>query len=466
MQQASDAAFLLDSEGYVLEANPAFLSLLRYSQAEVSQLSIFDIVADERQNIQKNIDCILLDESTLVRERTFRCADQSLLHVEIIATSIEIAGERAISVIAREIAEGKHTVSEQDRLREAVTHAAAQWRHTFDAIASPVLVLDGRLTILRLNAAARDYLKSDFASLLNTPIPSAPARPWLDVASMVRAALATQEAQTTRSSDPNGRQLQITATPGSGNDDNTVVLMHDITDLHELQESLRRSEIMSAMGSLVAGVAHEVRNPLFSISALIETFELKFGFSPEQMTYISHLRRELDRLNRLMNDLLAYGKATVTEKYIADLLPLVHTAIDLNGPLLREREVTVDFEPPASAMAVLDSTRMVDALRNLIENAAHHSPAGGVVEITVAGDSDAVTCRVRDHGEGFSDETLRHAFEPFFSRRSGGTGLGLPIVQRVLLEHGGTVKAANHPGGGAIVTLTIPTPGPGTKRAA
>ncbi|MEO8725521.1 MAG: PAS domain-containing sensor histidine kinase [Acidobacteriaceae bacterium] len=453
LPQSGDAIFLLDRHGHLLEANAVFCAMLGYTWKAATALTIFDIVEDEREIVQASLGRILGQSLVFVGERKFRHRSKAPLDVEVVAAAVELKGELAIKMVARDIGARKLAEAEQDRLREAVTHAASQWRHTFDAIASPILVLDGELRILRLNAAARDYLQSDFGTLLHSRLPTVPAL-WLNAGTLASAALLRQEPQELRACDSQGRHMQVIATPRDGN--HVVLLIHDVTDLHDLQESLRHSEMMSAMGALVAGVAHEVRNPLFSISALVETLELKFGFGPEQATYIDRLRGELDRLNRLMNDLLTYGRATAREKSAGDLVPLVHTALDLNGQLLRQRQVGVSFNFAGTTTTYCDEGRLVDALRNLIENGAHHSPAGSAIEIALSQQAGIIALSVRDHGPGFSGEALERAFEPFYSRRNGGTGLGLSIVERVALDHGGSVKAENHPGGGGMVTLTLP----------
>ncbi len=111
--------------------------------------------------------------------------------------------------------------------------------------------------------------------------------------------------------------------------------------------------------------------------------------------------------------------------------------------------------PPVLA----DRVRMTQVLQNLIENAAHYSPPGGRVEVSLgpAGDEngDWVECAVRDSGPGFAPDDLEQLFEPFFTRRRGGTGLGLSIVQRIVYDHGGDVFARNHPEGGAVVVVRL-----------
>jgi signal transduction histidine kinase len=128
--------------------------------------------------------------------------------------------------------------------------------------------------------------------------------------------------------------------------------------------------------------------------------------------------------------------------------------------------------PEALPQVLLNRRRLVYVLSNLVRNAVQHSPAGAVVEVAVEPEGKApgagLVCRVRDRGSGIAAEDLPRLFEPFFSRRRGGTGLGLAVAQRIVEEHGGRIRARNRPGGGAEVTFWLPSLAPdrGTGEAA
>ncbi len=130
-------------------------------------------------------------------------------------------------------------------------------------------------------------------------------------------------------------------------------------------------------------------------------------------------------------------------------------------PLAESRKVSLTVSrPAASRQVLLDEQRLTQAFKNVVENAVQHSPAGGQVIVEAvpftAGDAPWIRVSVRDQGPGFPPADLPRVLEPFFSRRSGGTGLGLSIVSRVLEGHGGRIRAANHPKGGAMVDLEFP----------
>jgi len=230
-----------------------------------------------------------------------------------------------------------------------------------------------------------------------------------------------------------------------------------------LQESLRRSESMAAMGALVAGVAHEVRNPLFSISATVDALEADLRDRPDFMELAGLLRSQVGRLTQLMRDLLDYGKPA--ELSLAAVQPgdPVRVAVRSCAALARGKEVELSVQVAAGLPALaLDAGRMEQVLENLLANAVQHAPRGTGVRLTadLADGGEAVMYRVEDEGPGVATVDLERLFEPFFSRRQGGTGLGLPIVQRIVDAHGGVVRAANRSQGGAVFTVTLPVPTP------
>jgi signal transduction histidine kinase len=235
----------------------------------------------------------------------------------------------------------------------------------------------------------------------------------------------------------------------------------DISESVLAKEALRRSELMAALGDLVAGVAHEVRNPLFGISSTLDAFEARFGGAPEHRQYIDVLREELGHLNRLMDDLLDYGKPRSRELREGSIYDVVVKGITGCEPLAeQERVKIVNQAPQTLAPIMMDEKGLSLVFSNLIKNAIQHSPPGATVLVDaeeISPDNRSwVECRIKDSGVGFQVEDLPRIFDPFFTRRRGGTGLGLSIVQRIVQEHGGKVTASNCPEGGAEIVVRIP----------
>ena len=376
-------------------------------------------------------------------------------------------------------------VQERTRaLREseaALRRAAEEWQRTFEAIDSPVMILDREARAVRLNPAAAalagrapdDATGLDVARL-------GEGEPWARAAEVAQRARDQCAPATAQARDPkSGRTFEVSANlvPGEdGGGERVIVVARDITRLLELQESVRREERMSAMGSLVAGVAHEVRNPLFGISSTLDAFEARFGETEAFRKYVTVLRGEADRLLALMRDLLDYGKPPMLDVAVVDFEALVDEAAQLCAPMAGARGVRIVREGRGRVGQVrLDRARMQQVLQNIIQNAIQHSPEGGAVNVDVGradgragGEAEGghVWASVRDFGPGFPAQDLPRLFEPFFTRRPGGTGLGLSIAQRIGTQHGGKLEAVTHPDGGAVLTVKLPAGGPGAAAGA
>ena len=227
-----------------------------------------------------------------------------------------------------------------------------------------------------------------------------------------------------------------------------------------LQDALRRAEAMSAMGALVAGVAHEVRNPLFAMTATLDGLEAAAGREPSARL-LATLRRELDRINQLMGELLEYGKPPESAMASEPLAPVLSLAVRNCLPAAQRASVELELAAPLDlGVLAMQPGRLAQVFQNLIDNAVQHSAAGACVRIEAALEGGFIEVRVLDRGAGFREDDLRHVFEPFFTRRPGGTGLGLSLVQRIVEQHGGSVVASNRAGGGAQMAVRLPAPQP------
>ena len=209
----------------------------------------------------------------------------------------------------------------------------------------------------------------------------------------------------------------------------------------DAEAALRHSETMAAMGQLVAGVAHEVRNPLFGISSILDAFEARFGERAEYKRYIDVLRRELDRLNLLMRDLLEYGAPPGRQLHKGPIEGVIAQAVSSSSALADKHGVQlISATKGELAPVLMDRRRLPQVFVNLLENAIHHSAPGEVVEVEAAqincDDQDWVECSIKDSGPGFDAQDIEKVFDPFFTKRRGGTGLGLSIAERIIAAHG------------------------------
>jgi signal transduction histidine kinase len=231
-------------------------------------------------------------------------------------------------------------------------------------------------------------------------------------------------------------------------------------ELRESERQRRQSEKLAALGNVVGAVAHEVRNPLFAISANVDVLEARLGDAEENSRNLESLRTSVNRLSQLMNDLLDYGRTDGDGLERGDALrPALEEAVALAIPLAQQKGIRLQASICESPPLDIDAPRLTRAVRNLMENAIQHSPEDGSVQLIAERHGPGwLEVRVEDAGPGFPPESASHLFEPFFTLRRGGTGLGLAIVERVAAAHGATVGAAIRESGGAAVWIRLPVP--------
>lgn len=367
--------------------------------------------------------------------------------------------------VSRDVTEHKEAEERQAEMRLALERAAFEWRSTFDEIQLPILLLglDGR--IRRLNRAATDLFGRNYRDAVGRTIEElGSGQPWQAVAAVAGRALEGFAPEVCEARDEGtGRTWEVEASLAAPGDEEArlIVQVREITETVRLQESLRRSETMAVLGSVVGGVAHEVRNPLFGMSSVLDAFENRFGDRPEFRPYLPMLRSELARMTELMQALLDFGKPARLEPAPGDLLHTVREAFALCQPLADQHQVRLVAEGSMGSNPVpFDHHQLAQALKNVIENAVQHAPEGTPVMVTVAPFSVEgapwVRLTVCDRGPGFNAADLSKATEPFFSRRKGGTGLGLAIVSRIIEGHDGRLRLGNRLDGGAEVEIALP----------
>ena len=336
---------------------------------------------------------------------------------------------------------------------------ASEWHAAFDSLESFVLVVDDELRILRANRVAQELFgdAASIAEIARSPL----GRSVLGFLGSGRAPADLQRS-TLVADEPTGRTWELT-TVVRPFERFAVVIGTDSTRVVKLQEAIHHSEKTMAMGRLVAGVAHEVRNPLFSISAMVDAIEARFGEREDQRPFFDTLRESVDRLAALTRDLLEFGRPLdlrLEELALDAVLARARAACE---PIAEKAGIKLVERVPADLLPTrVDPARMVQVLVNLVENAIQHSRSGQTVTLELVnvpaenGRAAAVSVTVHDSGPGIEPQDLSAIFLPFFSRRRGGIGMGLAIAQQIVTALGGVLSAANRPEGGAAFIVRLP----------
>lgn len=224
-----------------------------------------------------------------------------------------------------------------------------------------------------------------------------------------------------------------------------------------LEERVARAERLAEIGQLAASLAHEIKNPLAGISGAIQVIREELDAGDPHRDVLEQVLRQINRLDGTVKDLLTYSRPQALRLSVCRLDGLVHRLI---GLLRREpafAKLTLEGESGAGLTPVeADEHQLEQLLMNLLLNAAHASAPGGTVRLQIEQDTDEIVITVEDHGHGMDDSTRRRAFEPFFTTKARGTGLGLPICQRIVDAHGGALRLESRPGAGTVAEIRLP----------
>jgi two-component system sensor histidine kinase HydH len=261
-----------------------------------------------------------------------------------------------------------------------------------------------------------------------------------------------------------GRQIPLEIGAGRLSDETgrylgSILLFKDLREIRTLRNEIARNQRLAAVGRLAAGVAHEIRNPLSSIKGFATYFQERYRENAQDTKVASILIQEVDRLNRVVSQLLEFSRPIRTLPRPIRLSRLIGDAVKLIEPQAREKTLSVRTDLRAGIEEVrLDPDRMSQVLLNLLLNAVDAMASGGVLTLRAeaAADGRRLEIRVSDTGCGIRPEDLPKVFEPYFTTKPSGTGLGLAIAHNIVEAMGGEISVASRPGSGTTFTLRLP----------
>lgn len=231
-----------------------------------------------------------------------------------------------------------------------------------------------------------------------------------------------------------------------------------------------RTQRLAHLGTLLAGFAHEVRNPLSTIGLnlqlVLEDFrEAESTRDKRTHKRLSTVEGEVRRLQTILEEFLSYARAPEPKEQQVDLNQKLQALIDFHEPEMKDATLSLRFYPGGDVRTVAcDWDQVQSAVTNLLRNAKEATPSGGQIFVSTQldakpGDGDFVTINVTDTGEGIAAQEIDRVLEPYFSTKKGGTGLGLPTVRRVAEDHGGSLTMQSEPGKGTQFSLRLPVSG-------
>ncbi len=243
-----------------------------------------------------------------------------------------------------------------------------------------------------------------------------------------------------------------------------ILIFQDLSPLVTMQRQIRRSEQLAAIGKLAAGIAHEIRNPLASMTGSIQMLNESVQMDAMERKLMGIVQREADRLNALITDFLQFARPTAPTIERLGVRQVVEEVAEVFAYLDYETDDApvhqVDIDVPADLEVDADRGQIKQVLWNLMNNAAEATPAGGTIEVSARveglGDAQRVAIHVRDFGCGIPDELVSRIFDPFFTTKDSGSGLGLAQSYRILEEHGGVLQVESEADAGSTFSLYLP----------
>lgn len=236
-----------------------------------------------------------------------------------------------------------------------------------------------------------------------------------------------------------------------------VEVMKDMSDVRRLEDAIRETQTLAALGEMAAGLAHEIRNPLGGIKGFASLLARDVRGEPDQARIVDSMTRAIDSLNRIVTDFLTFGEPGRPAPRLLDARGVAVEALALlsaEGLFAKGVEIQRHFPHPLRH-AFADRDHLKQALINVFRNAAEATPAGGSIRVAVESTPAFVRVVVSDTGPGIPEETMKRLYRPFGSTKPGGSGLGLAVAKRLLEKNGGSLALASSPAG-TMATICVP----------
>lgn len=239
-----------------------------------------------------------------------------------------------------------------------------------------------------------------------------------------------------------------------------IINFRDLSEIITIRREMRKKERLSAMGEVVARVAHEMRNPLFGMTAAAQILEMELALDVSQKQLMTSLLKESRRLNNLVEELLDTTRELRIKKESVNLRKIIDESISITRVMLEQNCIAVVKSiPDKDIFLSVDADKIEQVMINLIKNAMEACKTGGIVNVVVELCDESAVVKVVDNGTGIPEDILDTIFDVFYTTKRAGTGMGLSISKNIVEAHGGSLAACNNPEGGATFVMTIPWAG-------
>ncbi len=462
-----EGIYIVTPEDQIVDANPALVRILGYeSKAELLAKKVSEIFPDDalRRTVRHEVErqpVLEGREVVLVRKDgvPITCLNTAAAVRDPSGKIIRYQGALMDITSRREI--------------ERKLHKQQEFAHRLvDSFPDLILVLDTKLNYTFVSPRCREVLGYDLAEAAEMKLggrthpEDAPKLLSLyhDLIAG-RKSLGSMEVRV-RNKQGEWRRILFNFSPLAdeiGKIEGVVLSGRDVTDLKRMEEQLIQAEKLAAMGQMLAGVAHELNNPLTAILGVTELVREREGLDAAMKRQLDLTHRQARRAARIVQNLLEFSRPASPQKKPVDLSSIIERTLQLHEHSLRRNRVECDFTPqPDLPPIVGDANQLIQVFLNLISNAEQairEVRESGRIQIRIAPAGRNLVATVQDDGVGIAPEAMPRIFDPFYTtkRPGGGTGLGLSICLSLIREHGGTIQAESLPGGGSAFSVYVPT---------
>jgi PAS domain S-box-containing protein len=258
-----------------------------------------------------------------------------------------------------------------------------------------------------------------------------------------------------------GKIFKITTSPirdKTGSITEVVALLQNITEQRQLERAVMNNEKLATVGTLAAGIAHEIRNPLTSVRGFIQLLEPELANSPKK-EYLEIMLGELDRVNSFITNFLNSTKPSLPKRSLADITALLTEVQLLTESEALLREIDLSFSYPAQLPCLhIDKDQIKQVILNILKNAFDAVGPQGKIEVSIQRQStlSGISLSIKDNGKGMDQQTLSRIFDPFFTTKKSGTGLGMSVTYQIVRNHGGDINISSIPGMGSTFIVNLP----------
>jgi two-component system sensor histidine kinase PilS (NtrC family) len=377
--------------------------------------------------------------------------------------AITVVGFYGVAFMVSYLSEKLRGAREELELRQrALSRIQSLYANVIASMSSGLVTADSRQRVTFLNQAGSDILgilparaTGRLLSDIGLDLPA----DWAEIRHRTRGREGYRaEVEIGRDDSRQVLGYSVRALKDQGGEEGALIVFQDLTEIKKLERQARFNEQLAAVGELAAGIAHEIRNPLASISGSVQVLSNELSVGSAERRLMEIIVSESNRLSKILEEFLRFVRPQerrVASFDVAVNIKEVLELFQLSDEISDAHHIEGDVQPSSSELSG-DRDQIRQIIYNVAKNAVRAMPDGG--SLTVRGREDGAwySIKFRDTGRGMSEEEIARLFTPFSTAFDGGTGLGMAIVRRIVEDHGGAIDVESKPGEGTTVTILLP----------